>query len=30
MRRKLTYIENIIDNEFSGNVIDVCPVGADR
>jgi NADH-quinone oxidoreductase subunit G len=20
-----TYIENIIDNEFSGNVIDVCP-----
>ncbi|MCB2379321.1 (2Fe-2S)-binding protein [Hymenobacter sp. BT635] len=23
-----TYIENIIDNEFSGNVIDVCPVGA--
>jgi NADH-quinone oxidoreductase subunit G len=23
-----TYIENILDNEFSGNVIDVCPVGA--
>lgn len=23
-----TYIENSIDNEFSGNVIDVCPVGA--
>ena len=23
-----TYIENVIDNEFSGNVIDVCPVGA--
>ncbi|RNI26272.1 2Fe-2S iron-sulfur cluster-binding protein [Rufibacter latericius] len=23
-----TYVENIIDNEFSGNVIDVCPVGA--
>jgi NADH-quinone oxidoreductase subunit G len=23
-----TYIENAIDNEFSGNVIDVCPVGA--
>ncbi|PUV23242.1 MULTISPECIES: 2Fe-2S iron-sulfur cluster-binding protein [Sphingobacterium] len=23
-----TYIENIIDNDFSGNVIDVCPVGA--
>jgi NADH-quinone oxidoreductase subunit G len=23
-----TYIEKAIDNEFSGNVIDVCPVGA--
>jgi NADH-quinone oxidoreductase subunit G len=23
-----TYIEQSIDNEFSGNVIDVCPVGA--
>lgn len=23
-----TYIEKVIDNEFSGNVIDVCPVGA--
>ncbi len=23
-----TYIENIIDNDFSGNVIDACPVGA--
>jgi NADH-quinone oxidoreductase subunit G len=23
-----TYIENAIDNDFSGNVIDVCPVGA--
>lgn len=23
-----TYIKNSIDNEFSGNVIDVCPVGA--
>jgi NADH-quinone oxidoreductase subunit G len=23
-----TYIENIVDNDFSGNVIDVCPVGA--
>lgn len=23
-----TFIENSIDNEFSGNVIDVCPVGA--
>lgn len=23
-----TYIKNAIDNEFSGNVIDVCPVGA--
>lgn len=23
-----TYIKNVIDNEFSGNVIDVCPVGA--
>lgn len=23
-----TYIQNIIDNDFSGNVIDVCPVGA--
>lgn len=23
-----TYIHNIIDNDFSGNVIDVCPVGA--
>jgi len=23
-----TYINNAIDNEFSGNVIDVCPVGA--
>jgi len=23
-----TYIEHAIDNEFSGNVIDVCPVGA--
>jgi NADH-quinone oxidoreductase subunit G len=23
-----TYIENVIDNDFSGNVIDVCPVGA--
>jgi NADH-quinone oxidoreductase subunit G len=23
-----TYIHNAIDNEFSGNVIDVCPVGA--
>jgi NADH-quinone oxidoreductase subunit G len=23
-----TFIENIIDNDFSGNVIDVCPVGA--
>jgi NADH-quinone oxidoreductase subunit G len=23
-----TYIEQVIDNEFSGNVIDVCPVGA--
>jgi len=23
-----TYIENAIDNDFSGNMIDVCPVGA--
>lgn len=23
-----TYINNVIDNDFSGNVIDVCPVGA--
>ena len=23
-----TYIENMVDNDFSGNVIDVCPVGA--
>jgi NADH-quinone oxidoreductase subunit G len=23
-----TYIEKVIDNEFSGNMIDVCPVGA--
>ncbi len=23
-----TYIENVIENDFSGNVIDVCPVGA--
>lgn len=23
-----TYIHNVIENEFSGNVIDVCPVGA--
>ncbi len=23
-----TYIENSVDNEFSGNMIDVCPVGA--
>jgi NADH-quinone oxidoreductase subunit G len=23
-----TYIENIVENDFSGNVIDVCPVGA--
>jgi NADH-quinone oxidoreductase subunit G len=23
-----TYIENFVDNDFSGNVIDVCPVGA--
>jgi NADH-quinone oxidoreductase subunit G len=23
-----TYIENAVDNEFSGNMIDVCPVGA--
>ncbi|MBK9107100.1 MAG: (2Fe-2S)-binding protein [Saprospiraceae bacterium] len=23
-----TYIQNSIDNEFSGNIIDVCPVGA--
>jgi NADH-quinone oxidoreductase subunit G len=23
-----TYIEQVIDNDFSGNVIDVCPVGA--
>jgi NADH-quinone oxidoreductase subunit G len=23
-----TYIENVIDNDFSGNVVDVCPVGA--
>jgi NADH-quinone oxidoreductase subunit G len=23
-----TYIENVIDNDFSGNVIDACPVGA--
>ncbi len=23
-----TYIHNVIDNDFSGNVIDVCPVGA--
>jgi NADH-quinone oxidoreductase subunit G len=23
-----TYIQNAIENEFSGNVIDVCPVGA--
>lgn len=23
-----TYIDNVIDNDFSGNVIDVCPVGA--
>ena len=23
-----TYIEKAIDNDFSGNVIDVCPVGA--
>jgi len=23
-----TYIENIIENDFSGNIIDVCPVGA--
>jgi len=25
-----TYIENTISNDFSGNVIDVCPVGALR
>ena len=23
-----TYIENVIENDFSGNIIDVCPVGA--
>jgi len=23
-----TYIENVVENDFSGNVIDVCPVGA--
>jgi len=23
-----TYISNVIDNDFSGNIIDVCPVGA--
>jgi NADH-quinone oxidoreductase subunit G len=23
-----TYIENAVDNDFSGNMIDVCPVGA--
>ncbi|MEJ5089488.1 2Fe-2S iron-sulfur cluster binding domain-containing protein [Sphingobacterium faecium] len=23
-----TYIQNVVDNDFSGNVIDVCPVGA--
>ncbi|MBP6793711.1 MAG: (2Fe-2S)-binding protein [Saprospiraceae bacterium] len=23
-----TYIENVVDNDFSGNMIDVCPVGA--
>ncbi|MDP4265974.1 MAG: 2Fe-2S iron-sulfur cluster-binding protein [Bacteroidota bacterium] len=23
-----TYIKNVIDNDFSGNIIDVCPVGA--
>ena len=23
-----TYIKNVVDNDFSGNVIDVCPVGA--
>jgi NADH-quinone oxidoreductase subunit G len=23
-----TYIRNVVDNDFSGNVIDVCPVGA--
>ncbi len=23
-----TYISNVVDNDFSGNVIDVCPVGA--
>lgn len=23
-----TYIQNVVDNEFSGNMIDVCPVGA--
>ena len=23
-----TYIQNVITNDFSGNVIDVCPVGA--
>ncbi|GGK61801.1 2Fe-2S iron-sulfur cluster-binding protein [Rufibacter glacialis] len=23
-----TYVEKVIDNEFSGNIIDVCPVGA--
>jgi NADH-quinone oxidoreductase subunit G len=23
-----TYIQNVIDNDFSGNIIDVCPVGA--
>jgi NADH-quinone oxidoreductase subunit G len=23
-----TYIKNIVDNDFSGNIIDVCPVGA--
>jgi NADH-quinone oxidoreductase subunit G len=23
-----TYIQHAVDNEFSGNMIDVCPVGA--
>jgi NADH-quinone oxidoreductase subunit G len=23
-----TYIENVVENDFSGNIIDVCPVGA--
>ena len=28
MQLKFLYIENVIENDFSGNVIDVCPVGA--